>query len=224
MSEHPIAIIGVIVVLAALPFLAIVTTAFVKIAVALTILRAGFGPVEIPPMKIVTAMALILALFVMYPIGVEIYGKTEKLLNKPMEGSLFSPESMNMAVEFVDAAEKPMKRFLIANSDSRVRLTLDELQARYFQDAGVTLPDKENFAVIIPSFLISELTRAFQIGFLILLPFFILDLLIGSILASLNFMSLSTGAVSLPFKLLLFLSVNGWTLITRGLLMGYHFG
>ena len=204
-------------------FVLIMVTSFVKIAVVLSIVRSALGTQQNPPTQVITGIAIILTVYVMVPVGLEIRDETDQLLSTKMgKGkNLLSRASVKTLVNAAFRAKEPIRRFLIKHSHMKDRKMFYELALQLRkpnQRKGVTSRD---LTIVVPAFVISELKEAFQIGFLIFLPFIVVDMVVANILLALGMHMLSPTTISLPFKLLLFVLVDGWYLITRGLIIGY---
>jgi type III secretion protein R len=200
-----------------LPFLAMVATSYLKIVVVISLVRNALGVQSIPPNMVVNAIALILSFYVMAPVvekGWSIY-KEEAAINKV--------EKKQYDTEIAMKAAEPMRDWLVKQTDERSRAffvsTAEQLWAKDGEEKAKV--DPKSFFILIPSFCVSELTKAFQIGFLVYLPFIAIDIIISNILLAMGMMMVSPVTISLPFKLLLFVMVNGWTLLIQGLVRGY---
>lgn len=222
-AGNPILLTVVLGAMALLPFVLIMVTSFVKIAVVLSIVRSALGTQQNPPTQVITGIAIILTVYVMVPVGLEIRDETDQLLSTKMgKGkNLLSRASVKTLVNAAFRAKEPIRRFLIKHSHMKDRKMFYELALQLRkpnQRKGVTSRD---LTIVVPAFVISELKEAFQIGFLIFLPFIVVDMVVANILLALGMHMLSPTTISLPFKLLLFVLVDGWYLITRGLIIGY---
>jgi flagellar biosynthesis protein FliP len=186
-------------VLTLLPSALIMMTSFTRIIIVLAILRQGLGTSQTPSNQILLGLALFLTLFVMAPVFQEIY---DNALVPYMDDKLGTEEAMTKAV-------KPLRTFMLAQT----RETDLSLFAEIKGVDGFDSPDAIPLNLLVPAFVISELKTAFQIGFLILIPFLIIDLVVASVLMSMGMMMLSPLIISLPFKLMLFVLVDGWSLI-----------
>ena len=200
-----------------LPFLAMVATSYLKIVVVISLVRNALGIQSIPPNMVVNAIALILSFYVMAPVvekGWNIY-KEESAINKV--------EKKQYDTQIALKAAEPMREWLIKQTDEKSRAffvsTAEQLWAKDGEEKAEDKPD--SFFILIPSFCVSELTKAFQIGFLVYLPFIAIDIIFSNILLAMGMMMVSPVTISLPFKLLLFVMVNGWTLLIQGLVRGY---
>ncbi|MCK6548280.1 type III secretion system export apparatus subunit SctR [Myxococcota bacterium] len=205
-----------------LPFVIIMITSFVKISVVLSIVRSALGTQQIPPTQVITGLAIILTVYIMAPVGLEIYRVTEDLVEERRPGqSLMSAETVDLIMEAVEESGPPIKGFLSKNSHVKDRAMFFSMAKRLRKAEDRSGVGPEDFLVLIPAFVISELKEAFQIGFIIFVPFLVIDLVVSNILMALGMQMLSPTTISLPFKLLLFVVIDGWYLITKGLIIGY---
>lgn len=201
-----------VVLLSLAPFAAVMLTSFTKIVVVLSLLRNALGVQQVPPNLVINGLAMVLTIYVMYPVG-------QQIMSDYSESGV-TLESSEDLITLANVTKEPLREFLLKHTD--------ELEQEFFastvkrmnaDNADEVLPT--DFIVLIPSFTISELTEAFQIGFLIFLPFIIIDLVISNILMAMGMMMLSPTIVSLPFKLLLFVVIEGWTKLAHGLVLSY---
>ena len=220
-QTDPFALIALLIALALLPFLAMIATSYLKIVVVMQLIRNALGIQSIPPNTVINALAMILTFYIMAPM----LGESWERLREGMKDN--KPEVVYQTDLAVQAAE-PFRQFLIEQTDERqiafFSRTAEKLWATKDEVTGEDVPavvDTKSFYVLIPSFCVSELTRAFQIGFLVYLPFIAIDIIISNILLAMGMMMVSPVTISLPFKLLLFVMVNGWTLLIQGLVQSY---
>lgn len=206
--SRSIVILVMLTLLSVVPSLLICMTSFTRIVVVLSIARNAVGLQSIPPNQVITGLALFLSLFVMAP---TLKQMNDQALQPYLRGDLTQSQAL-------PAAEKPLKTFMLANTRK------PELQLML--DASGKKQPKDRMSIslmtIIPAFILSELKSAFIIGVMVLLPFLIIDLVVSSGLMSLGMMMLPPVFVSLPFKLLLFVMVDGWALIAHALIANYH--
>lgn len=210
------AIVAILLVLALAPFLLTMITSFAKIVIVGGILRQALGMQQIPPNTVITGLALILTLHIMSPVVTGAYQDLETNGDYTTEG-------------YVSAIEPRLRGFLEKHSDPRnVALfnalrrrlgTVDESPAAGENPA--LQPLIETLTVVAPAFVLTELTEAFQIGFLLFIPFLVLDLVVSNILLAMGMQMLSPITISLPLKILLFVLIDGWRLIVQGLVLGY---
>lgn len=207
--------------LSLLPFVFMTTTSFVKISVVFSILRNALGTGQVPSGLVITSLSLLLSLYVMAPVGERVSEAAAPAaarvnLDHPLEG-----ESFDAVVETVRLGIVPLKDFLRRNAGDRETRLFWNL-ARHVRDADHRGEvGRDDMLVLLPSFLITELTEAFQIGFLVFIPFLVVDMVVANVLLALGMHMLSPTTVSLPFKLLLFVLVDGWYLLARALVLGY---
>jgi flagellar biosynthetic protein FliP len=192
-------ILALMTVLTLLPAILLMMTSFTRIMIVLSILRQALGTAQTPSNQIILGLTLFLTLFIMTPV----FDQVNQVAVQPyMDGSL-------SAIAALTEATEPFKTFMLAQTR--------ESDIRMFADiAGVTeieSPEDTPLTLLMPAFVTSELKTAFQIGFLIFIPFVIIDLVVASVLMSMGMMMLSPMIISLPFKLMLFVLVDGWSLI-----------
>ncbi|MFK7855248.1 MAG: type III secretion system export apparatus subunit SctR [Granulosicoccus sp.] len=202
-----------VIVLALAPFVAVMVTSFTKIVVVLSLLRNALGTQQIPPNVVLNGLALILTMYVMYPVG--------QAMLAQLDGRGSFTESAEDLLAAADSAKEPLREFMLEHSKEREREFFLATAKRMVEPEEAALLSSSDFIVVIPAFTISELTTAFQIGFLIFLPFVVIDLVISNILMAMGMMMLSPTTISLPFKLLLFVLVEGWTKLAHGLVLSY---
>ncbi len=221
-AARPLILVGALGVMSLLPFVIIMITSFVKISVVLSIVRSALGTQQIPPTQVITGLAIILTVYIMAPVGIAIYKKSENLLNTQRPGqSVLSAETVDLIVKATLEAKGPISDFLIKNSHLKDRAMFYSMAKRLRQPEDRSSVSPEDLMVIVPAFVISELKESFQIGFIIFVPFLVIDMIVANILMALGMQMLSPTTISLPFKLLLFVVIDGWYLITRGLIIGY---
>lgn len=191
-------ILALMTMLGFLPAMVILMTSFTRIVVVMSILRQAMGLQQTPSNQVIIGIALFLTFFVMSPV-----------LNEVNETAIqpYLNEQVT-AREAFDAAQQPMKAFMLKQTRVKDLETFVNMSG-----AEVTNPEDVSMAVLIPAFITSELKTAFQIGFMLFLPFLIIDLVVASVLMAMGMMMLSPMIVSLPFKLMLFVLVDGWNLI-----------
>jgi type III secretion protein R len=222
-TQSPLLVVGLLAALSLLPLVLVTMTSFVKMAVVFSILRSAIGTPQIPPTLVITGLALLLSLQVMAPVGdrmASAAGPAWSLAAASQSWS--SPSALAQAVAVGKQAIEPLRDFLWRNASPHDRRLFLDLARRTRAPEERTRVSERDFSVLAPAFVTSELKRAFQIGFLIYLPFLVIDLVVASILLSLGMQMLSPTSVSLPFKLLLFVLVDGWVVLARGLVLGYR--
>ena len=210
-ADRPAELLLLVGLLALLPAALVMLTSFLKIAVVLSIARSALGVPQVPPTSAVTGLALVLTVLVMAPVA----SRTAELLR---EGP---PErGVEASLVRLGRASGPLREFLarFARPDDRAAF-LDV--ARSLSPPGAAAPAEDDLAVLAPAFAVSELRRAFTIGFLVFLPFLVVDLVTANVLVALGLNQLSPTSVALPLKLLLFVAVDGWRVLARALALSY---
>jgi type III secretion protein R len=210
--------------LSLVPFALLMVTCFVRISVVLSILRSAIGAPQVPPTQVLTGLALVLTLAVMAPTAERMLAAVAPVfptLGAAADADLTSAQTLTALGSAAERAKEPLRDFLLRHTGARDRATFHALALKMRAPAereGVTDRD---LAVIVPAFVTSELRRAFEIGFLLFIPFLVIDMVVANLLLALGMHMLSPTTVSLPFKLLLFVVADGWTLVVRGLMESY---
>lgn len=216
-----------VVLIALAPFLAVMVTSFTKIVVVLSIVRSALGLQQTPPNVVLNGLALILTVYVMYPTLQDMSaaaGLGEETVATMPGDAPPGPAQIEGTQEIISTADRvkePLRAFLLANTEPGDRAFFLETQKRISGPDRADEISDGDFVIIVPAFAVRELKIAFQIGFLIFLPFLIIDLVISNILLALNMMMLSPVTISLPFKILLFVLVDGWVKLSHGLVLSY---
>ena len=205
--------LAVYAVLAGMPIIVIAATSFLKISVVLAILRSALGAPGIPPTAVLTALSAVLTLFIMAPVGAEMVSAVEA--TDLLSDAETSPLGIEEAKALYAAASPPLLDFLEVNTPA------DE--SAFFSDLAGVPDDEAGLRVLLPAFATGELIEAFLMGFLIFIPFLVVDLVVSIVLLALGMHMLSPTAVSLPLKLLLFVAVDGWHILVSGLVVNYGF-
>jgi flagellar biosynthetic protein FliP len=207
LTERVLQLIALLTVLSLAPSILVMVTSFTRIVVVLSLLRTALGTATAPPNAVLISLAMFLTAFVMWPTFTTAYDAGVR----PLVANEITPE------QAFERAADPFRVFMMKN--------VRDKDLKLFQDlSGQPVPDKPedmSLRVLIPSFMISELKRAFEIGFLLFLPFLIIDLVVASVLMSMGMMMLPPVVVSLPFKLIFFVLVDGWHLVAGSLVQSY---
>ncbi|WP_028879859.1 type III secretion system export apparatus subunit SctR [Terasakiella pusilla] len=211
---NPMTLIGAMSALALLPFIAIMVTSFVKFAVVLSLVRNALGVQQIPPNSALYGLSIILTLYVMAPVGHQIYQVVQST-------SLEFTDPAILMERLTNAAE-PLRQFLAKHANDAPRDFFVETTRKIWPEELAAQIDRNSYFILIPAFTVSELTAAFEIGFLLYLPFIAIDLIISNILLAMGMMMVSPMTISLPFKLFLFVAVEGWTRLIYGLVLSYQ--
>jgi flagellar biosynthetic protein FliP len=191
-----------------LPALLLMMTSFTRIIIVLSLLRQALGTIQTPPNQVLVGLSIFLTFFVMAPVFDRIYTEAYKPLAED-------------AIKFDEALERgavPLRTFMLRQTreaDLALFMKLSETPA-------VSRPEQVPMKVLVPAYVISELKTAFQIGFVVFIPFLIIDLVVSSVLMSMGMMMLSPVIISLPFKLMLFVLVDGWNLLVGSLVRSFY--
>ena len=214
-ASQPLEIIILLTLIALAPSMLIMMTCFTRIVIVLGVLRTAMQTQSTPPNMVITGMALFLTFFIMAPVFSEI----NEVAYQPYVSEELTTE------EALDAASVPLKKFMLKQtSQDDLQFFLD-LSKTEEPEGGYTdeyLQNDLSLTVIVPSFMISELKRAFQMGFLIFLPFLVIDLVVGSTLMSMGMMMLPPAMISMPFKILVFVLADGWNLLIGSVVASYN--
>ncbi|HNP63441.1 MAG TPA: flagellar type III secretion system pore protein FliP [Woeseiaceae bacterium] len=203
-----IQILVLMTLLTLLPAIVLSTSAFVRIIIVLSILRQALGTAQTPPNQVLLGIALFLTFFIMSPVISEI----NELAAQPyINGQMSAGEAFTTGIE-------PLRNFML----SQTRESDLHLFASIAGATDITSVEQAPLSIIVPSFMVSELKTAFQIGFLIFIPFLVIDLVVSSVLMSMGMMMLSPMLISLPFKIMLFVLVDGWALLLGTLASSFY--
>ena len=210
-SVQTLEIIFITTLISLAPSLVVMMTSFGRYIISLSFLRTALGTQQSPPNLVLTGMALFLTLFTMSPVLTEI----NETAYQPYASEIITQE------QFLERASIPLKEFMLRNTEST---TLNMFCELAHVDDPATEEDAMDLSmwIIVPSFMTSELKRAFFIGFLVYIPFTLIDIIVSSTLMSMGMVMLPPAMISAPFKLLLFISVNGWELMFSTLIRGVN--
>ncbi|HVU21383.1 MAG TPA: flagellar type III secretion system pore protein FliP [Rhizomicrobium sp.] len=206
-TDRLMQIVALITILSVAPSILIMMTSFVRIVVVLSLLRTAMGLQQSPPNSVIVSLAMFLTLFVMTPALTDAYHQGIQ----PLIANQITTE------QAFDKTTAPLKTFMAHHvRDADLKLFMDMSHAK-----PVKTPDQIALSTLAPAFMLSELKRAFEIGFLIFVPFLIIDMAVASILMSMGMMMLPPVIISLPFKLIFFVLVDGWRLVAGSLVESY---
>lgn len=214
-ASQPLEIIILLTLIALLPSMLIMMTCFARIVIVLGFLRSAMQTQNTPPNMVLTGLALFLTLFIMAPVFSEI----NEIAYQPYANEEITTE------EALERAAVPLKRFMLKQTTNDDLQFFVDLSKTEIPEGGMTDEYKENelsLTVIIPSFMIGELKRAFQMGFMIFLPFLVIDIVVGSTLMSMGMMMLPPAMISMPFKILVFVLADGWNLMIGSIVSSYN--
>ncbi|NCE91049.1 type III secretion system export apparatus subunit SctR [Pseudomonas sp. L13] len=199
--------------LSLMPMLLVVCTAFLKIVIVLMITRNAIGVQQVPPSMAINGIALAATLFIMAPVGYEI---AENLKASPLDMT-----NVQTFLSTGNEAITPLRAFMLRNVDPDVLTHLLENTARLWPAKMAQEVQREDLILLIPAFVLSQLQAGFEIGFLIYIPFIVIDLIVSNLLLALGMQMVSPMTISLPLKLLLFVLVSGWSRLLDSLFLSY---
>ena len=242
---NPVVLMIILGMLTLAPFLAVMTTSFVKISVVLSMVKTAIGT-QVPPSIVTNGLSIILTIFIMAPVASDMYVASE-IKNVPSSG-VFNTDNLTAVFKVASKGKEPLRKFLLRHAHAEDRALFLSLQPRLerrpgqtapvvstqegaLTPAGAPAPDvgrvvaepkaDEEFLIVLPAFVTSELKGAFQIGFLVLLPFVVVDLVVAAVLTAMGLQSIQATMVSMPLKILLFVAADGWYMLVKGLVLGY---
>lgn len=213
--------LGVLACLTLLPFAIMLLTSFMKIVVVLSLLRQALGVQQTPPNQVLNGIALLVTIYVMFPTGLAMYTAAQDVVKSTGPAGVLSGESAVFIVNVVDKAKEPLRDFLQRNCSAKHMKSFYLLGYKIFPEPYRSQLKQNDLIILIPSFITSQLKSAFEIGVLIYLPFFVIDLVVSNILLAMGMMMLSPLTIALPIKLLLLVMIDGWTVLVQGLAMSF---
>lgn len=214
LAGNQVQMMGLMAALALVPFAIVMLTSFSKIVVVLSMVRSALGTQQAPPTMVLTGLAAVLSAHVMAP-------TMERMWTAGRQVEAEVGMGREMASRAGDIVA-PLREFLVkhGSAEERARFVETAKELRGTDDPEAVSED--DLSIVVPAFVITELKEAFIIAFLIFLPFLVLDMLLANVLLALGMQTLSPSQVSLPFKILLFVAVDGWSLLSRGLVLAYR--
>lgn len=210
----PIVLTFSLALLGLVPLVFVTTTSFLKISIVLSLVRNALGVQQSPPNIVLYALALMMTVFIMAPIGYEIGDAVQA-----------EPNATSNATNLISAVKRgaePMRKFLLSNSKTEQRDFFVGQAKRIWPPKMANEVRHTDLLVLVPAFVVTELTAAFEIGFLLFLPFIVIDLVVSNILMAMGMMMVSPATITLPLKLFLFVMVDGWTRLLHGLVLTYR--
>ncbi|HEY9066309.1 MAG TPA: type III secretion system export apparatus subunit SctR [Burkholderiaceae bacterium] len=212
----PLTLVALIVAFGLAPFVALMVTSYTKLVIVFGLLRTALGLQQTPPNMVLNGIAIILSVYIMAPIGMD---AADALRSRTFG---VKGEGVNDIMAVIDAGKAPLKDFLQKHTHERERQFFLKSATSIWPKARADALRADDFMVLVPSFTLTELTRAFQIGFIIYLVFVVVDLIVATVLLALGMSMISPTTISLPFKLLLFVMLDGWTRLIHGLVLSYR--
>lgn len=213
---EPITLVALIAAFGIAPFIALMMTSYTKLVIIFGLLRTALGLQQTPPNMVLNGLAIILSVYIMAPIGMD--------AADALRGRTFAVqgEGINDIVAVIDATKQPLKEFLQKHTLERDRAFFMKSAQSIWPAHRAAALRSDDLIVLVPSFTLSELTRAFQIGFVIYIVFVVVDLVVATVLLALGMSMISPTTISLPFKLLLFVMLDGWMRLIQGLVLSYR--
>lgn len=210
---NPVTIVVLLVALSLAPFLILLVSSFVKMVIVMNLVRNALGVQQVPPNMVLNGLAIMLSIYVMFPVVKEIglRAGTVKL----------EFDSFEQIKKVVNTLQEPLQGFLNKHTNDKHKSFFVRTAHKLWPKEDAEQLKEEDLMVLVPAFTVTELTEAFQIGFLLYLPFIAIDLIVSNILLALGMMMVSPMTISLPFKLMLFVIVNGWSKLIHGLVLTY---
>jgi type III secretion protein R len=207
-------LIAVVFLIGLVPFAAMMVTSYTKIVVVLGLLRQALGVQQVPPTMVLNGLALIVSAYIMAPIFMDIADT--------MKAQGGSGSGIQQFGQVIDVAREPIRKFLEKHADKREKaFFLKSAEAVWPKERAAQLKETD-ILVLAPAFTLTELTEAFKIGFLLYLAFVVIDLVLANILLALGLSQVPATQISIPFKLLLFVVMDGWSVLIHGLVMTYR--
>jgi type III secretion protein R len=222
---HPPQLVSELAILAGLsilPYAVMLLTSYVKIVVVLSLLRNALGVQQSPPNQVLNGIALLMTIYVMFPTGVAMYNAASKAITTAPPKELFTGATAPYLLNVMDQGKEPLRDFLQRNSIGKHITSFYQLAYRSYPEEFRSSLKQTDFLVLIPAFITSQLKAAFEIGVVIYLPFFVIDLVVSNILLAMGMMMLSPLTIALPLKLLLLVMVDGWTILIQNLVLTFR--
>ncbi len=209
--------------LALMPFIIMILTSFLKIVIVLSLLRSALGVQQAPPNQVVNGVAFMLSLYVMYPTALKMYDAAQGAINAAsQQEELVSAKTATYFIAIAEEAREPLRQFLLRNTAVSHRALFYKMAYRVIPPQYRSGLEPNEFVIIIPAYITTQLKEAFQIGVLIYIPFFVVDLVVSNILLAMGMMMLSPVTISMPLKLFLLVMLDGWTLLVEGLVTSFR--
>ncbi|NJN45874.1 MAG: type III secretion system export apparatus subunit SctR [Candidatus Competibacteraceae bacterium] len=213
---NPIILAAGLAILGLAPFIAIMVSSFVKLVVVMYLVRNALGVQQVPPNLAINGLAIILSLYIMAPVGIAMYDSfaaRDVSLDDLQNPALFTA---------VQESVEPVRDFLKKHSDADERGFFARTTKDIWPQPYADQVNDEHLLVLLPAFTVSELSAAFEAGFLLYLPFIAIDLIVSNVLLAMGMIMVSPMMISLPFKILLFVLADGWTRLIHGLVLSYQ--
>jgi type III secretion protein R len=213
---EPLSLFLALAALGLLPFLAVMVTSFTKIHVVLTLTRNALGVQQAPPSMVLNSMALILTAYIMAPVAMSAYG--------PVQAEVESGKVPvgQLVIKLAQSAREPLVGFMAKHAHARERTFFVSAATKLWPEPMAKSVKHDSLLILIPAFLISQVTDAFIIGMIVYLTFIVVDFIVAGVLLALGMSMISPTVVSVPFKLLAFIAVDGWSMLLHNLVLTYR--
>ncbi len=206
-------------ILSFLAFTILFVTSFVKISIVLGLVRNAVGVPETPSGMVIAGLAVVLSMYVMYPVAKTSWHRISPIIRDSSLQSLPPEKRLEILADLWHEGTEPLRGFLALNSSGDIRNSL----TAGMRSKTSTVPPPDSMAILAPSFLLTEISEAFEMAFFIFLPFLVIDLIVAAMLMSLGMHMVSPTTISLPFKLMLFAAVNGFSAISSMIINSYRY-
>lgn len=216
-SIDPFALLLPLLMLGLAPFAALMVTSYAKLVVVFALVRNSLGVQQVPPNMVLNSLALVFSLYIMAPVALEIQERLDG--SRVFESGRMKTADLLVALS---SAREPLRDFMLRHGRERERKFFVKTATRIWPAERAATVTERDFLIVVPAFTLSELTSAFQIGFVIYLCFVGIDLIIANILLALGMSMVSPTVVAVPFKLLLFSSLDGWSALVHSLVLSYQ--
>lgn len=213
---NPVILLAGFAVLGMAPFIAVLVSSFIKLVVVMYIVRNALGLQQAPPNIAVNGLAIILSVYIMAPVAMAGYDRFAQ-----RNVSIDDLQNPALLQALQDGAE-PLRDFLVKHSNDDERSFFARTSRKIWPAEQASRVNDKHLLVLMPAFTVSQLTEAFEVGFLLYLPFIVIDLIVSNILLAMGMIMVSPMMISLPFKILLFVLVDGWTRLIHGLVLSYQ--
>lgn len=213
--SNPLSIVALIAMLGLAPFAALLVTSYTKLVVVLGLLRLALGIQQVPPNMVLNGLAIILSIYIMAPVGMSAWDAVKQ------REAAGNPATFADLPALADSAAAPLKAFLGKHVNEREKKFFLKSAGELWPAEKAQNVREDDMLVLVPSFTVSELTAAFQIGFVLYLAFIVIDLLVANVLLALGMQMTSPTVIAVPFKLLLFVVLDGWSRLVHGLVGTY---
>jgi type III secretion protein R len=217
-AGDPISLFVVLAMMGVVPFAAMVVSSYTKIVVVLGLLRQAIGVQQTPSNMVISGIALVVSAYIMAPVVMQ----TQQSLAAGAGGAGQTTFNAQQILRAADAAREPLRQFLDKHSEDRNKQFFLRAASQLWPPAQAQQLKRTDLLVLAPSFLVTELSAAFRIGFLLYLAFIVVDFVLANVLLSMGLMQVQPTAMSIPFKLLLFVALDGWSKLIYGLVLTYR--